>query len=376
MVPLPVALVMRSFEPGGTEQQMIELARRLDRSRWSVHIACLHTTGAWFARAAEAAASVQEFPIASFKRPSTARQLRQFARWCRARRIAVVHTTEINSNIFGLAGAALAGVPARIANRRELNPGKKGHHIALQRAAYACAHVIVANSRAAARRLLAERVPSRKVEVVPNGLDLSRVIQQQSRARRRRVVSVANLRPEKGHDVLIDAAAAVLRAVPDATFEVIGSGPLLPALEHRAVSRGVQHAFTFAGHRDDVAERLAEADVFVLPSRSEAFPNAVLEAMAAGLPVVTSAVGGMLELVDEGRTGLLVPPGDASALADRIVRLMSDDGLAARLGRTARDEVRARYSFDRMVAAFERIYLDQLTRRGVCAIEQPRLAAS
>ncbi len=138
----------------------------------------------------------------------------------------------------------------------------------------------------------------------------------------------------------------------------------------------MQHAVTFLGHRDDVPARLAEADIFVLPSRSEAFPNAVLEAMAAGLPIVASGVGGILELIDDGRTGLLVRPGDAEALAERLCVLMEDEALASRLGAAARNEAHARYSFDRMVSGFEHIYLTELTRRGVVPSREPQLAAS
>jgi glycosyltransferase involved in cell wall biosynthesis len=375
-VPFPLAVVMGSFEPGGTERQMIELVRRLDPGRWTIHIACFAGRGAWFDRAAEVAASVAEFPISSFKHVSTAKHLWAFAKWCRANRIAVVHTTDLYSNIFGLPGAALAGVPARIGNRRELNPDKSGAQIAMQRAAYACAHTVVANSRAAADRLIAEHLPSDKVAVVPNGLDFDRIVPRQVRSTLRKVVVVANLRPEKCHDVLIDAAVHVLRRFPDACFEIVGGGPELEPLVGRAAARGVLHAFTFLGHRDDVPARLADADIFVLPSRSEAFPNAVLEAMATGLPIVTTGVGGMLELVDDGRTGLLVPSGEPLALADRVCRLMADGTLASRLGHAAREEALARYSFDRMVAAFEGIYLTELTRRGVLATEHPRLAAS
>jgi glycosyltransferase involved in cell wall biosynthesis len=246
----------------------------------------------------------------------------------------------------------------------------------MQRAAYACAHKIVANSRAAAERLLFERVPAHEVAIVANGLDFDRVQPRQSRPTLRKVIVVANLRPEKGHDVLMDAAVDVLRRFPDAEFEIVGGGPELEALLSRADARRMSHAFTFLGHRDDVPARLAQADLFVLPSRSEAFPNAVLEAMAAGLPIVASGVGGILELIDNGRTGFLVPPGEPQPLADRICRLMANPSLAARLGDAARDEVRARYSFDRMVAAFEFIYLTELTRRGIVAADEPQWAAS
>jgi glycosyltransferase involved in cell wall biosynthesis len=373
---IPIAVVMTSFEPGGTERQMIELVRRLDPRRWSVHVACFHARGAWFSRVAQAASSVAEFPVESFLRLDAPRHLWAFARWCRQQGIALVHTTELYSNIFGLPGAALAGVPVRIGNRREINPDKSPAQIALQRAAYACAHRVVANSRAAADRLLRERVPARKIAVVSNGLDVPPVSSRPPNCRPRKVVVVANLRQEKGHDVLIDAAVDVLRWIPDAEFELVGGGPELAALVARTEVRQVRGAFTFLGHQDDVGARLAAADIFVLPSRSEACPNAVLEAMAAGLPIVASGVGGISEMIDDNRTGLLVSAGDPHALADRLRRLMTEPAVATRLGRAARVEAEARYSFDRMIAAFDALYVAELTRRGVIGAAQPQLAAS
>jgi L-malate glycosyltransferase len=374
--PVPIAVVMTSFEPGGTERQMIEMVRRLDPSRWEVHLACFRAKGTWFQRAAEAAASVAEFPVHSFRTPRIVRHIRAFAGWCRARRIALVHTTELYSNIFGLPAAALAAVPVRIANRREINPDKTPAQIAMQRAAYACAHRIAANSRAAAARLERERVPARKISVVPNGLDLRQFSLRVRRGPLRKVIVVANLRREKGHDVLIDAAGSVLDRHPDARFEVVGGGPEQAALLDRVRARGIQHAFSFLGHRDDVAARLAGADIFVLPSRSEAFPNAVLEAMAAGLPIVASAVGGIPELLADNCTGLLVPPGDPASLSARLCQLMEDSSLGSRIGDSARSEAQSRYSFDRMVAEFDRIYVDELTRCGIVPTGQPQLAAS
>ena len=375
-VPLPIAVMMTSFEPGGTERQMIELIRRLDPTRWSVHLACARARGSWFERAAEAAASVTEFPLTSFHRPAALRHAAAFALWCRKRRIVVVHTAELYSNIFGLPAAALANVPVRIGNRREINPDKTPAQIATQRAAYVFAHKVVANSQAGVDRLLYERVPARKIALIPNGLDVGQFQPRIARAVLRKVVVVANLRPEKGHDVLLDAAADVLERFPDAHFELVGGGPELETLRACAEARRISHVFSFLGHCDDVPARLAAADIFVLPSRSEAFPNAVLEAMAAGLPIVASGVGGILELIDDQRTGLLVPPGNPRALADRVCRLMADPASAAHLGEAARAQAKARYSFDRMVAAFEVVYFTELTRRGVLPAEQPQLATS
>jgi glycosyltransferase involved in cell wall biosynthesis len=223
---------------------------------------------------------------------------------------------------------------------------------------------------------MSEFVPARKIAVVPNGLDVDQFSSRSARPSLRRVVVVANLRPEKGHDVLMDAAVEVVHRFPDARFELAGGGPELGVLQARAAASPVSHVFTFLGHRPDVAACLQANDIFVLPSRSEAFPNAVLEAMAAGLPIVASAVGGIPELVDDERTGLLVAPDDPRALADRICRLMTDTALAGRLGAGARADAEARYSFDRMVAAFELVYLTELARRGVVAAGQPELVAS
>jgi glycosyltransferase involved in cell wall biosynthesis len=365
--PVPIAVVMSNFGAGGTERQMIELVRRLDRRRWDVHVACLRDEGVWLDRIMSAAPCAA-FPIRSFKRPRVLFQLRSFARWCRRHRFPIVHTVDAAANIFGLPGAALAGVPVRVGTRRDLDPGRPATTLLTQRAAYACAHVIVANAQAVADRLRRERVPEGKVAVVPNGLDVGLFAIQRVARPVRRVVMVANLRPEKGHDVLIDAASDVLARFHDARFDVIGGGNEHARLVALARTRGVAHAVSFLGHSDTIPEHLAAADAFVLPSRTEAMSNAVLEAMAAALPVVVSAVGGIPEVIEHGVTGLLVPPGDARALANALGTLMDDESMAARLGTAARAHVDGRYSFDRMVASFEHIYLTELRRaafRGV-----------
>lgn len=367
---------MTSFDPGGTERQMIELMRRLDPARWTIHLACSTARGAWFARAAEAAQSVAEFPLTSFKHPGTLIRMRAMARWLREREVAVAHTADFYANIMGLPAAAMARVPVRVGNRREVNPDKSPAQILLQRAAYACAHRVVANSRAAAERLAFEQVPERRIRVVANGLDAATFHARPASATLRRVVVVANLRVEKGHDVLIDAAPAVLARFPDARFEFVGDGPRREALAAQAERAGVARAFSFLGHRDDVGARLGAADIFVLPSRSEAFPNAVLEAMAAGLPIVASRVGGIRELVEHERTGLLVPDGDPRALADGLCRLMADPAFAGRLGAAAGAKAGACYSFDRMVADFEQVYVGALVERGVLTPPRAVLATT
>jgi L-malate glycosyltransferase len=353
--PIPIGFLFRSLDPGGTERQMSELVRRLDPARWQVHVACLRAEGAWLERVREAA-PVTDLDVRSFGRAETLGRARTFARWCADRRIAVLHTADLPSNIFGQPAAALVRVPVRIANRRDVNPGRAVHELIAQRIGYSFAHRVVANCRAAADRLRFEGVPTRKISVIANGLDIDAYAPRRPIAGVRRVVMVANLRPEKGHDVLLDAAALVLRRFPDARFDLVGGGPERAALEARAEALSISGAVSFLGHCENIPAQLAAADLFVLPSRSEAFPNAVLEAMAIGLPVIASAVGGLLEVIAHQRNGVLVAAGDAPALADEICALMADAPRAARMGAAARARAQE-FSFTRMVAAFERVYL-------------------
>jgi glycosyltransferase involved in cell wall biosynthesis len=340
---------------------MVELIRRVDAARFAVRVACLHLEGAWLPRAEEKALEVAEFPVSGFAHPSAMRAVRSFAAWCRARGIHIVQTCDFYANVIGLAGAALARVPVRIGSRRELQPDKSRAQLTVQRVAYQLAHRVVANSPAAARQLGAEGLSPDRVRVIPNGLDLER-FHAKVHGRIKTMVTVANLRPEKSHDVLLEALARA-DGCRRLRLRIVGDGPCREALQCQARELGIARRVEFLGHREDVADLLASSDLFVLPSRSEAFPNSVLEAMASGLPVVASAVGGLLDLIDDGRNGLLVPPRDPAALAAAIERLVSQPTLAASLGESARRHVRDRYSFDRMVAGFEHLYLTELHAR-------------
>jgi glycosyltransferase involved in cell wall biosynthesis len=360
---VPVAVFMTRFQPGGTEHQMIELIRRLDPARFRVHVACFHKEGSWLPRVVSRAASIAEFPIRGFARPAAALQLVRFARWCRRERVAVVQTCDLYANTFGLPGAAIAGVPLRIGSRRELNPDKSRSQIALQRQAYRFATKVVANSASAAEALKKEGLAPESIAVIANGIDGGRFQPHLPGRPLRTIITVANLRPEKGHETVIGAAASVAATHPHVRFRFVGDGPRRKTLESLVRARGLEERIEFLGHREDIPALLSNADAFVLASRSEAFPNGVIEAMAAGLPVVASGVGGLLDLVDNGRTGILVPPGDPQALASALRGLLNDPARAASLGSEARREVLSRYSFDRMVAAFEDLYLSNLRDR-------------
>jgi glycosyltransferase involved in cell wall biosynthesis len=355
---IPVVIFLTSFDAGGTERQMIELARRLDRERFEVHVACFHRRGAWRSRAEKGMASVEEYPISGFAHPGTLRQAVRFAAWCRRTRIAVVQACDLYTNIFALPSAAAAGVPVRLGSRRGLNPDRTPAHRAVQRAAYRFADAVVANSGAVARGMQQQGLRPERVVVIPNGLDVARFRPIARGGAVRRVGTLARLHPVKGLDVLVDALALLRRDVPHVEASIVGDGPERADLERRIAERGLSDRVRLAGHREDVAAALTEMDVFVLPSRSEAFPNALVEAMASALPVVATEVGGVPELIEHGRTGLLVPPGQPAPLAQALLGLVRQPERAWAMGRRARAEVVQRYSFDRMVARFEALYLE------------------
>jgi glycosyltransferase involved in cell wall biosynthesis len=347
-----VAVWVSSFDTGGTERQMLELLRGFDRNRFGVHAVCFAARGPWLFSAAECAASLAEFPIDGFFRSATCHQLRRYAQWCRAREVDVVITSDFYTNVFGLAGAALARVPVRIGGRREINTDKTPSKLALQRAAYATAHCVVANSRAAADRLASEGVARSKIAVIGNGVRRDGQVADRTGRPIRTVLTVANLRAEKGHAVLLEAIAAGRDAFENIEFVFAGDGPCRAALEAQARELAIDGQIRFLGERHDIPALLAQADLFVLPSLTEAFPNSLLEAMAAGLPVIATRTGGIGELVEDGATGVLVAPGDSGALRDAIKRAMENPDPAAAMARAAAAIVGERHSFERMTSEF------------------------
>lgn len=201
--------------------------------------------------------------------------------------------------------------------------------------------------------------PRQRVVEIPNGWSGSPLPREHSGASRT-LVSIGNFRAEKGHSVLLKAAARVKVRHPDIRLILVGDGPLRTALEDEAARLGLANIVEFSGWLTDVWEVLASADVFVLPSHSEALGVAALEAMASGVPVVASAVGGLRTLLDHERTGLLVPPGDPQALADALERALEDPGLRSSLAKVAREEADV-YRMDRIVDRYADLYRELVT---------------
>jgi glycosyltransferase involved in cell wall biosynthesis len=215
-------------------------------------------------------------------------------------------------------------------------------------------------------RLAASVGPARRVRVVHNGIDPTEEgpPDQRIRALSSRgaiVCTVTQLRPGKGVETLIDALPAVVARHPDVQLAVVGDGPLLGPLQARARNQGVGATVHFLGEHADPGAVLRASDVFVLPSWAESFPYVILEAMLAGLPVLTSDVGGIAEAIVHGETGLLVSPRDHVAISRALLALLDDAGLRTRLGDAARNAVRQRFTRAGMIADLADVYEEVLS---------------
>jgi glycosyltransferase involved in cell wall biosynthesis len=371
---------LTDFRIGGTERQVVNLVRALDRTRFDVHVACFRREGQFLAELGDGIASLTQYPLPSLHSFTAAEQLRRLARHIRRTGIQVVHTYGFYPNVFGIAAARLARAPVTLASIRDTGDHLTPRQRRLQRWACRFANLVLANAEAVRRRLLEEGYERRRVDVIRNGIafdgfgrlgDRSRMRQELGLPAAAPVVAVfSRLSRAKGVDYFLEAAQLVARRHPAARFLIVGDcsadaegAAYRIALDRCVEELGLTGRVVFTGFRCDVPALLSVVDVSVLPSLSEGLSNVVIESMAAGVPVVATAVGGNPELVADGKTGILVPPRDAAAIAGAVDRLLRDPRMADRLGAAGRRRAEERFSLNAMVRATESLYVDLVGAR-------------
>jgi glycosyltransferase involved in cell wall biosynthesis len=371
-----VAFCIDNMKVGGTELNAVRTAEQLDRSRFELRVVSLQTEGPLLSRYADAGIPVSFCPVTSMYGPSTARQGVALARLLRRHRVDVFHAHDAYSNVFGVPWARLAG--SRVIASRRWWEGLPGLAWRLaSRTGYRLAHVVLANSESVARLLIAEGVPPGKVAVVRNFVDASAFVRPTTKERAalrqsmglsdaRPVIGiVANLSPVKDHASLLRAVVHLVPAWPTLRVVLVGDdGGCRKALEELARNLGIADQVVFAGPRPNRPNLHHHFDVSVLCSRSEALPNSILEAMAAGRPVVAADVGGCADAVVDGETGVLVPPANPERLADVIGGLLADPERRQAMGEAAHRRALARYSATSSLAALESLYERMLSSRG------------
>jgi L-malate glycosyltransferase len=362
-VPIRVCYLIDRLGIGGTEAQLLALIRHLDRSRAEPYLCLLDGTGAASQALEPADCPVLRLGIRSLHQPRTAAGVWRLIRYLRRQRIDVLQTYFPDSTYLGVLAARLAGVPGIVRTRLDLGFWLTGVHRFLGRIYKHLIDITLANCEAVRELVLAEQggaVPP--VQVIENGVDLSRfaAIPIGPQNTPHRVGMVANLRPVKDPELFVHAAADVGRLHPDVEFLIAGTGELRNRLEQLAAEAGLRGRFHLQGNVADVPDFLAGLDVAVLCSQSEAMSNALLEYMAAGRPVVATAVGGNVQLVRHEVEGLLVPAGDREALAGAIDRLLRDRALALRVATAARRRAEEACSLEARARRFEEFYAELL----------------
>ena len=373
--PISVLHFTNSLVRGGAEEHVLTLLRGLDRSSFRPHLVCPPALAGKLEK--DLPADVPLFPLL-LQKPRQLRAALGLARILRGRRVDILHSHGFYSSLFASPVGWLCGVPLVVETphvREHWRQGWFKSRFVVDRLAGSFVHHYIAVSEANARYLREQKgLPAHKIVVIRNGCDLERFDPAHPAPAGLKsrlgfadgdpvLVVLGRLEPQKGHRVLLDALPAVLREFPRARLVCVGEGILRDHLREQVRALGLEASVRFVGYQTNVTDWLALADLTVLPSFYEGLPLVAIESLAAGRPVVATAVDGTPEVVVDGRTGLLVPPGDAAGLANAICRLLREPGLRRSLGEAGRRHVLDGYSQERQIRQTQELYLSAWEQR-------------
>ena len=362
--PIRLLLVVDSLEVGGAERQVVDLAVALRRNGYGVTVAC-SVAGDLSGALEEARVPVRPLLERLAKRRLSLAYAWRLRRLLRRERFDLVHA-HIYASVVAAAIATLrTDVPLVITEHTEAS-WQDWRARWVSRWVYRRVERIIAVSTPIRRRLIErDGVHPDLITVVPNAVvpasEPPADAPHPAELRERPLVGVvARLQPEKGVANFLKAATRVAPQFPEAHFVVAGDGPLRQVLAALAEDLGLRERVHFLGFRSDASALMKSLDVLVVPSVTEGSPLVTLEAMAAGVPVVASAVGGIPDQIRHDKEGLLIPPGDSDALGGALVALLRDPERARRLGEAGRRRATSRFGHATMVHQIENVYRDVL----------------
>ena len=357
-----VFLMTNSLETGGSERQFAGLAGSIDRGKFDVRLGCVMRKGSFGAGLGE----IAEFGLGgSLYGAQSWRTRLQLARHLSSSDISIAHSFDFYTNLLLIPAARWAGVPVVIGSQRQLGDLLTWKQERAQAAVLRWCDAVACNSRAAAERLMRLGVREDRVALIGNGLahEFFEVRPRDRGQGRARVGMIARMNSAaKNHKLFLRMAARVRSQRNQVQFVLVGDGPLRAELEKLARDLGIVECVEFAGERADMPAVLSTLDMTVVPSESESLSNAILESMAAGVPVVASRVGGNCELIADNR-GLLVAPGDERGLAEGVSALLGDPALRESFARNGSKFAQENHSQARMTALHEQLYEDLLAAR-------------
>lgn len=342
----------------GSEAYLLQLLPDLRARGWDVRFLMLHENepGAWeFAR--ELAARGVPLDDVRLRADVDPIAFGEVVAYLSRTRPRILHTHLVHADVYGQLAGTLARVPLRLSTKHGFNEFREGRWFALaDRSVGSLAHVHIAISQGLAHYLAeTEGFDEADFEIVHYGIAGRDGVRPYAGGEPR-LLCVGRLIPIKGHLVLLRALALARARVPGVTLDLAGRGPLEPALKSYARALGLGEAVRFLGFVSPVQRAIEDAAIVVVPSLGEGFGMVALEAMERARPVVASAVGGLPEIVEDGGTGLVVPSGDAGALADAIVALAGDPERAAAMGAAGRERALSEFTPARSARRVEELY--------------------
>jgi glycosyltransferase involved in cell wall biosynthesis len=367
---LHVTYVLPSLRVGGSEIQLLHLLRGL-HGEFDVSVICTTMGGALMGDARRAGAHVR---ILEARNGWDFRMRKPLQRIFRGHKPDIVHTFLSGFDLFANEAARAAGVPVIISSRRELALWQKPRHLFMQRRANRLADCVVANSRAAAEYAVRrEKLPADRIRVVYNGIDsdyyTSGYGQSYSRQRFRLALDglvigmVANFSPVKDHALFLDMADRLLKRHHNLHFLLAGTGPLVKKTERIIAKRKQSDFFTRIATISEMTDVYNAMDIVLLTSKVEGFPNALMEAMAAGRPVVAPAMGGIPELIRDGENGMLVRTRSAEAFAQAVESLIVNPAARKKCGEAAARHVREEFSLENLVRNYRDLYVELINEK-------------
>ncbi|MGA8538521.1 MAG: glycosyltransferase [Terriglobales bacterium] len=362
--PIRLFLMTNSFETGGSERQFTVLAQNLAPPQFETHLGCISRHGPL----AQNFPDVPEFPLSgSLYGWRSLRTRLKLSCHLRHHQVQVAHAFDFYTNLTLIPAAKFARVPVVIGSHRQLGDLMTPAQFRAQAAAFRWCDAVVCNSQAAADRLIAAGLASSKIAIIGNALPDAAFSAPPPALPKPpgvlRVAMVARMNHRyKNQSGFLRIAAQIHPGVPNVEFVLVGDGPLRQELEKEASALGLGPSAIFLGDRRDMPAVLASMDVAALTSDSESLSNVILEAMAAGLPVVAYDVGGNSELLRDQR-GTLIPAGNEATFSDALQKLLADTSRREQLGRSARQFAQENFSLDRVRQRYAELYIGLLQKK-------------
>lgn len=345
---------------GGLERLLVDFARFHDRTRYELTFVALHDLGR---PAEEIRATGCEVHALHAESKGLFFRIRELSRLFRELEIDVVHTHNLAPHFNGTLAARLAGAPVVVHTRHgQRFRGSWKSQFLFRSVGRGVSRFVTVSDDAARLCREADGIPADKVTRIWNGIDLGR-FQFRGPASQPTAISVARLSPEKDFPTLIRAAAVAVKTIPEFRLQIVGNGAVRPALEQLIAELNVGYCVELLGERNDIPELLANAGFFVSSSLTEGVSLTLLEAMAVGLPILTTNVGGNPEVVADGETGRLVPAGNVAALAEGIVTVCRNSADWPAMGRRGRERVENHFDIKQMLRNYEALYDELLVKR-------------